>query len=356
MIASFQPDQEAEVLLSKTSILRDTTPLPAELASLGLRIQYFFLVWTVKISIALQLAYLRFFHPNAETQPTSVKTYSCRPRLPVRVFMPKSRQRGNKAVLPLYIHIHGGAFATCDASIDDNFCRSWCERTGMVVVSLNYRKSPVHRFPVPVLDVAAVARAVVDDATLGIDKTRVVMGGFSAGGKLALTACQLPELQGRIKAAVSYFPIVDWSAPPHAKWAERLYTEKKSESLNTAGPALDWAYVPAGQNRKEKLLSPCYASREELPEWVCLIGAQHDMLCRESRDMIYSLAGEEVSESGWDQGWEKGKYKWLLAMGVRHGFTDEFRKKRGRQSEIRRQVCEATYASVHEWLETKVLV
>lgn len=80
------------------------------------------------------------------------------------------------------------------------------------------------------------------------------------------------------------------------------------------------------------------------------------MLCRESRDMIYSLAGEEVPESGWDQGWEKAKYKWLLAMGVRHGFTDEFRKKRGRQSEIRKQVCEATYASVHEWLETKVLV
>lgn len=255
MMASFQPDEEAEVLLSKTSVLRDTTPLPAELATLGLRIQYFFLIWTVKISIALQLAYLRLFHLNAETQPTSVKTYSCRPRLPVRVFMPESRQRGNKTVLPLYIHIHGGAFATCDASIDDSFCKSWCERTGMVVVSLNYRKSPVHRFPVPVLDVAAVARAVVDDATLGIDKTRVVTGGFSAGGKLALTACQLSELQGRIKAAVSYFPIVDWSAPPHAKWAERLYTEKKSKSLNTAGPALDWAYVPAGQNRKKKSCS-----------------------------------------------------------------------------------------------------
>ncbi|KAI5268161.1 alpha/beta-hydrolase [Aureobasidium subglaciale] len=348
-------DEEAETLLSKGPRILDTTPLPAELASFARRTQYFFLVWTVKITIALQLAYLRFFYPTPSVQPNYTKTYSCRPKLPVRVFVPESRRDDGEAPLPLYINIHGGAFATCDASIDDTFCKSWCERTGMMVVSFNYRKSPIHRFPVPVLDIAAVARALFDDTTLNIDKSRVVMGGFSAGGKLALTACQMPELQGKIRAIVSYFPIVDWSAPPHAKWAERLYMEKKSESLNTAGPALDWAYVPAGQNRKERLLSPCYASREELPEWICLIGAQHDMLCRESRDMIYSLAGEAVPESGWDEDWERGTYKWMLAKGVRHGFTDEFRKKRGRSSAQRKQVCEETYASVHKWLQTKVL-
>jgi hypothetical protein len=149
---------------------------------------------------------------------------------------------------------------------------------------------------------------------------------------------------------------VDWSAPPHTKWAERPHTEKASESLNTAGDALDWAYAPAGQDRKAKLLSPCYAEREELPKWVCLIGAQHDMLCRESRDMIYSLAGEDVPEKGWDQGWERGTYKWILAMGVRHGFKDEFRKKRSRSSKKRKEVCEEVYASVHKWLETKVFV
>jgi len=352
-----RPDEQAEVLLSKKSNPRDLTPLPAELASLICRGRYFLLVWTVKITIAVQLAYLRLFHPSApKTRPDNIKSYSCRPNLPVRVFMPKSRHihPEDQASLPLYISIHGGAFATCDASIDDCFCRSWCERTGMIVVGLNYRKAPLHRFPTPVLDIAAVARAVIDDKTLNIDKSRVVLAGFSAGGKLALTSCQLPELQGKITAAVSYFPIVDWSAPPHVKWAERLYTEKASESLNTAGPALDWAYVPAGQDRKAKLLSPCYAQREELPPWVCLIGAQHDMLCRESRDMIYSLAGEDVPESGWDQGWERGTYKWMLAMGVRHGFTDDFRKKRGQGSKKRKEVCEEVYASVHRWLDTKV--
>jgi acetyl esterase/lipase len=355
MAANVPLDEQAEALLSKVPKLHDHTPIVAELESFGLRVQYFFLVWAVKIYIALQIAYLRFFRPASRTRPTLVKTYPCRPKLPVCVFFPKARLEGDTTALPLYIDIHGGGFVTCDASIDDSFCKSWCNRTGMVVVSLNYRKAPLHRFPVPALDIAAVARAVIDDETLNIDKTRVVMGGFSAGGALSLTACQLPELHGRIRAAVSYYPVTDWSHPPPIKWSKRLYTEKKSESLNTVGPALNWAYVPEGQDRTNKLLSPCYATRQELPKWVCLIGAQHDMLCREARNMIYALADEEVPEFGWDKGWERGNYKWLLAMGVRHGFTDEFGRKPGRASDARKQICEATYASVHDWLESKVL-
>lgn len=355
MDANVPLDEQAEALLFKGPKLDSSTPIIAEFESLNLRIKYFFLVWAVKIYIALQLAYIRFFGPASKTQPTFVKTYPCRPKLPVRVFVPKTRIEGSKTALPLYIDIHGGGFISCDASIDDAFCKSWCDRTGMMVVSLNYRKAPVHRFPVPTLDIAAVTRAVIDDETLNIDKSRVVMGGFSAGGSLALTSCQLPELQGRIRAAVSYYPVTDWSHPPPVKWSERLYKEKKSESLNTVGPALNWAYVPEGQDRTQKLLSPCYATRQELPKWVCLIGAQHDMLCREARNMIYSLAHEDVPKSGWDEGWERDTYKWLLAMGVRHGFTDEFGRKPGRSFDARSQVCEDTYASVYNWLETKVL-
>lgn len=346
------PDTVAEAILS-----RDMTPLPAEQATLLSQLRYFLLVWAVKITLAIQLAYLRAFHPRKGIKPSQVKTYSCRPSLEVRFFMPKPEISGNGSP-PLYITIHGGAFATCDASIDDAFCKSWSEHTGMVVASLNYRKAPIHRFPVPVLDIAAVARAVIDDIELEIDRSRVVIAGFSAGGNLALTASQLPELQGRLRAAVSYFPITDWSAPPDVKFAGRLYTERSNEPLATAGPALDWAYVPAGQDRKAKLLSPCYAAKEELPKWICMIGAQHDMLCREARDMIFSLANEKVPDYGWDKGWERGKYKWMLVMGVRHGFTDTFRRRgeKGRIAEAREKICDDTYASVHTWLKEKALV
>lgn len=341
--------------LAEEILLRDITPLPAERVTFFSQLGYFFLVWIVKITVALQLAYLRAFFPTQAAHPTLVKNYFCRPYLEVRLFIP---QHIASVTVPLYLTIHGGAFATCDAAIDDEFCKSWCNRTGMIVASLNYRKAPRYHFPTPVLDVAAIARAVIDDEELPVDKSRVIIAGFSAGGNLALTACQLPELQGRILAAVSFFPIVDWSHNPEVKWSQRLYTEKPTEPLKTAASVLDWAYVPAGQDRKAKLLSPCYAERAELPKWVCMIGAQHDMLCREARDMISSLAQKSLSDSRWEDGWEIGTYKWMLVMGVRHGFTDTFRNRRrkDRGAEARRKICEETYASIHTWLQEKVLV
>lgn len=71
------------------------------------------------------------------------------------------------------------------------------------------QKSTTLSLPTPVLDVAGVARAVIDDEKLSVDKSRVIIAGFSVGDNLALAACQLPELRGRILAAVSFFPIVD---------------------------------------------------------------------------------------------------------------------------------------------------
>jgi acetyl esterase/lipase len=343
--------------------VRDFTPLPAALAPFWTRMSHFFKLWTVKIIVAINLTIFRILWPSPETDPTFTRKYACRPTLPVRIFLPQIDEEkttidsnSDKSLLPLYLDIHGGGYAIGDAAIDDVFCSKWCNRTGMIVASLNYRKTPLHPFPVAVHDIAAVAGAVIDDESLPIDKSKVIIGGFSAGGNMCLTSTLHPELQGRIKAAVSYYPVVDWSSPPHVKFATRLYTEKKNETLATIGPSLDWGYVAAGQDRKTKLLSPCYASKEELPPYICIVGAQHDMLCREARDMIYSLAGEKMPEAGWDEGFEKDNYKWMLIKSVRHGFTDDFRKQKGARTEAKRKICDQIYADIHRWLVEKVLV
>ena len=244
-----------------------------------------------------------------------VTSYTCRPTLQVRIFIPETKSLASDAdgknnLLPLYIHVHGGGFVVGDAAIDDNFCLKWCKRTGMIVASLNYRKPPLHPFPTAVEDVAAVARAVIDDEALPIDKTKVILAGFSAGGNLALTSALLPELRGKILSVVSFYPIVDWADNPDVKFEKRLDKERKSEPLAKFGWPLDWAYVNAGTDRRTKLLSPCYASKSELPPNICIIAAQYDMFCREARDMIYSLA-EESMNPGWEEGFEQGGYKWI---------------------------------------------
>jgi poly(3-hydroxybutyrate) depolymerase len=54
----------------------------------------------------------------------------------------------------------------------------------VLVIELNYRKAPAHPFPTALYDLEALMLAVFDDESLPIDKGRIAVGGFSAGGNL----------------------------------------------------------------------------------------------------------------------------------------------------------------------------
>ncbi|OJJ43579.1 hypothetical protein ASPZODRAFT_123222 [Penicilliopsis zonata CBS 506.65] len=319
-------------------------PLPKERLSFSHRLSCFLFLWLLKALAALYLLYLRLIHrPQPGTQPTLTKRYACRPSLEARIFFPRSYSAAQRPLLPLYLNIHGGGFALGDATVDDPFCSAWAARTGMLVVSLNYRKAPLHPFPTATLDVAEVVRGVLADASLPIDPSRIVIGGFSAGGTLALSASQLPGLKGRIKAAVVYYPIVDFSHPPDEKLAARPYTDGPSESLERTAWWLDWGYVNVGQNRRDPLLSPVYAASEELPPWIYMVGAQWDMLRLEAQQMIHALAGlEERVGAEQEEDFQVGRYKWTLARGCPHGFAHK-----SRQSEVTRSIYEEAY----QWLK-----
>jgi len=311
------------------------------------RLNCFIRLWLFKFLACIAFAIDRLIHPPPPTlRPTYTKRYSCRPALPTRIFFPPNYEAGT--LLPLYFNIHGGGFAVCDAQFDDEFCISWAKRTGMLIVSLNYRKAPLHPFPTPVHDIAAVANAVLNDDTLPIDKTKLIMGGFSAGGNLALCASQLPGLRGNIKAALTFYPIVDWSVPPDGKLAMRPYRDGPKDQLESSSYWFDWGYVPSGQDRRDPLLSPCYAKKEDLPPWIYIIGAQWDMLRLEAQDMIHKLADEKAEDQ--EAAFEKGTYKWTLAFGASHGFTHHFGQKAAKRAK-REQRCQELYAEAHEWLK-----
>lgn len=390
---------------------RDPTPLPAATHPPLTALAHFCRIWLMKTIAFLGLGLIRLLRPAPpETRPSFTRRYACRPSLEVRFFVPpglaEDKEKESQEVpvpVPLYIDIHGGGFAVGDAELDDAFCSAWARRTGMLVASLSYRKAPRHPFPTAAGDVAALAAAVIADETLPllpparglrIDRSRVVCGGFSAGGNLCLAASLLPELAGKVRAAVSYYPIVDFSSPPHRKYADRLYkggrraataakpttstksggagavaegameeaVEDEFDSIATSGPCLDWGYVPAGHDRKDPLLSPRYAARrDQLPRHVCLVGAQHDMLCREAREMAHWLARRPVpapGAPGWEDSWEDGggRYKWVLAKGARHAFAEDFGRERSARADRRRRFAEGIFEDVHRWLRDTVLV
>ncbi|KEY68521.1 hypothetical protein S7711_08798 [Stachybotrys chartarum IBT 7711] len=309
------------------------------------RLNCFIRLWVLKIIASLLFAVDRFHHPAPPSlRPTLVKKYSCRPGLQTRIFYPPDYKPGD--LLPVYLSIHGGGFAICDPQHDDEFAVMWARRTGMLVVSLDYSKAPVYPFPVGVYDVAALANAVLDDTTLPINKDKVSIGGFSAGGNLALTASQLPGLKGVVKAALAFYPIVDWGHPPHEKMARRPYRGGPKDGLETTSYWFDWAYVSAGQNRHDPLLSPYYAPKEDLPPWIYIIGAEWDMLRLESQKMMFGLAGLDWRQ---EDDFDKGAYKWTLARGCSHGFTHHWGQtpEKKKKREVK---CEPIYAQAVEWI------
>lgn len=101
---------------------------------------------------------------------------------PARLYAP-SHER-----LPVLLYLHGGGFTIGDLETHDSLCRQLALRSGAAVMALDYRLAPEHRFPAAVDDAwAALAWLHEHAASLGLDGSRLAVGGDSAGGTLAAT-------------------------------------------------------------------------------------------------------------------------------------------------------------------------
>jgi acetyl esterase len=102
--------------------------------------------------------------------------------VPVRIYWP---QELPGAPLPALVYFHGGGWVICDLDTHDPTCRAVTNNVGCVVVSVDYRLAPEHKFPAAAEDAYAATLWVAANATdLGVDATRVAVGGDSAGGNL----------------------------------------------------------------------------------------------------------------------------------------------------------------------------
>lgn len=103
--------------------------------------------------------------------------------LAARLYAP---QTADEARLPVLLYLHGGGFTIGSIDTHDSLCRQLALRSGVAVLSLNYRLAPEHRFPAAVDDCWAVMRWLAEHAaSLGLDGSRLAVGGDSAGGTLA---------------------------------------------------------------------------------------------------------------------------------------------------------------------------
>jgi acetyl esterase len=90
------------------------------------------------------------------------------------------------------VYFHGGGWVIGSLEGADGSCRMLANRGRCVVVSVGYRLAPETKFPAPVEDAYAALRWVADHAAeLGVDRSRIAVGGSSAGGNLAAAAAIL---------------------------------------------------------------------------------------------------------------------------------------------------------------------
>ncbi len=103
--------------------------------------------------------------------------------LPVRVYRPAD---AGAQPLPIILFFHGGGWVVCDVQTHDGTARRLSAGANAVVVSVDYRLAPEHRFPAAPDDCVAATRWAIDHAAeLGGDASRVIVAGDSAGGNLA---------------------------------------------------------------------------------------------------------------------------------------------------------------------------
>ncbi|HEY6865424.1 MAG TPA: alpha/beta hydrolase, partial [Burkholderiales bacterium] len=105
---------------------------------------------------------------------------------PVAMRMYRPAGAAKDAVLPALVYFHGGGWTIGDLDTHDPLCRQLANGARCAVFSVDYRLAPEHAFPAAVDDCVVATRFVAEQAeALRVDRSRLAVGGDSAGGNLA---------------------------------------------------------------------------------------------------------------------------------------------------------------------------
>lgn len=251
--------------------------------------------------------------------------------IPVRIYRPEQ-----SGPLPTVVFLHGGGFVIGDLDTHDLSARTVADLADAVVVSVDYRLAPEHRFPAAVEDAIAAAEWVADHATELGGSARVGLAGDSAGGNLSAVVAQHFRDAGReLAAQLLIYPITDHGGHPdrYPSLAEN------AEGYFLDAPSMRWfgaQYVGVGADRHgdvtDPRLSPIRGDLHGLAPAV-VVTAQFDPLRDDGAAYAAALSAAGVPA------------RHRLFDGQIHGFFDM-----GRHSKATAQAVEETCALFRELL------
>ncbi|KAK4102537.1 hypothetical protein N658DRAFT_506170 [Parathielavia hyrcaniae] len=142
--------------------------------------------------------------PTRDGATLQARTYRLRPSDPACI-------SAADGLLPIYLHFHGGGFHAGTLASENGICGRIAADTGAIVLNVNYRHTPEHRYPTAFHDAADAFRWLHSRggaATMGGDPSRVVVGGISAGANLTASV-----LVARHLRLPGYEDLADLPAP-----------------------------------------------------------------------------------------------------------------------------------------------
>jgi len=175
--------------------------------------------------------------------------------IPARIYTPLKLRQAN-GLAPGLVFFHGGGWVIGDLDSHDVVCRKLADEGQLIVISVDYRLAPEHKFPAAVDDAITATKWIADNAVaLGIDAARLSVGGDSAGGNLAAVAAIAardgdgPAIAGQLLI----YPAVDFAMthPSHSEpETSVLLTHSvikwfRDHYLNGAADVHDWRASPA---------------------------------------------------------------------------------------------------------------
>lgn len=220
-------------------------------------------------------------------------------QIPVRIYRPKGKEIHQSSAI---IYIHGGWFIAGGYETHDAVVRKLANKTGSVVIFIDYRLAPEHPFPAGLNDCIDGVKWVFENAeSLGIDPDKVGIIGDSAGA--ALSTAVSTQLGKQLKFQTLIYPAVD-----NQLNSKTWETYENGPVLNKQGGIEAWAgYLPEEEKENPLAIPVLIKDFKETPPTLIIL-AEHDPLLDDGKQLSENMKNAGI------------KLKTSLYKDMVHGF------------------------------------
>ncbi|CZR58160.1 uncharacterized protein PAC_08051 [Phialocephala subalpina] len=262
----------------------------------------------------------------------------------------EKRDKDSKNRLPLLVNFHGGGYTIGHAADDARFIAAIQSRVPCLAVSVNYRLAPEHPFPTGISDCTSALLYLWSAPValeLGIDPSRTILSGFSAGGQFCFTASYMlyqtlqerkirEDGRGNIVGLCTFYAPADWTKSREDRAKSNPLTQPLSKIPGLFFGMFEQAYFlsPTNPHYQQTLdmsspllspgLTPDHLINEALPKNLCMMTCEWDSLLVEGETFKERLRGmgkrvEGYVVKGVPHGWDKWP-SWFWPVGGKESF------------------------------------